>query len=60
MKTTVFFFFALNVTVRALLMPVAPAVRHPSTTTMASSRILEDANEDDFDGKAIPHMEYSE
>jgi hypothetical protein len=58
MKTTTFLFFALNASTRALLMPVAPAVRHPST--IASSRILEDANDDDFDGKSIPCMEYGQ
>jgi hypothetical protein len=52
MKTAAFFTFAFAASTQALLLPVAPGVRHP--TPIASSRILEDTNEDDFDGKVTP------
>jgi hypothetical protein len=53
MRTTAFFFCALTASVQALLVPVVPSVRHNPTTMMASSRLLEDAIDDDFDGKAV-------
>jgi hypothetical protein len=53
MKTTAFFLYALTASVQALLVPVAPFVRHTPTTMMGSSRLLEDAIDDDFDGKPI-------
>jgi hypothetical protein len=49
MKTTAAFIFALTTSTQALLLPVAPGVRQPAT--IASSRMSEDINDDDFDGK---------